>query len=189
MDIYFLRHAEAETTVRGVCAGQGTACSGLTEYGQVQLEHIRAVLPSLSLNKVQIYTSPLLRTCQTAHMLGHYYKSSEIVQPGLRERDYGDWEGVSFESVRDDLSAGVTPPGGESHYAFCQRVQATLHSILIGMHENASPWIVSHGGVWQALHDHAGIDAPWIHPGDIYRIDGASFGGGVLKIEAVFISR
>ncbi|MGG3281906.1 histidine phosphatase family protein [Paenibacillus solani] len=96
----------------------------------------------------RIYCSDLLRCRQTLNVilsdskmpaipedeaLGRFIPGVEY-DPRLRELDFGDWEGNTYEDLKSDLSyrrwidnpAEVTPPNGESWEAFRSRVQAFL---------------------------------------------------------------
>jgi broad specificity phosphatase PhoE len=76
-------------------------------------------------------TSPALRAIQTAESLG----LNAVVEPLLRDCDYGRWVGRSFEEVQRDEPAAIaawlqdpaaTPHGGESVVALIERMTAWL---------------------------------------------------------------
>lgn len=110
---------------------------------------------------VRIYCSDLLRCKQTLSMILSDSRIAAVsdeevpggfipgvdYDPQLRELDFGDWEGKTYEDLKSDLSyrrwidnpAEVTPPNGESWQAFYSRVQAFLTGLYsdlkIRLHE------------------------------------------------------
>lgn len=113
----------------------------------------------------RIYCSDLLRCRQTLNIilsdskraavpedgaLGQFIPGVEY-DPRLRELDFGDWEGKTYEELKSNLSyrrwidnpAEVTPPNGESWEAFRSRVQAFLTGLYsdlkILLHEEVDP--------------------------------------------------
>jgi broad specificity phosphatase PhoE len=115
------------------------------------------------------WMSPELRTRQTTEAL----QLEAIALSVLRDCDYGDWRGTSFEEVvaRDPegISAwlrdpAATPHGGESLLSLMQRVTEWLEG------ENAMnrrTIVVTHASIIRAAILHA-IDAP---PKSFWRID------------------
>ncbi|MBT2765129.1 histidine phosphatase family protein [Paenibacillus sp. ISL-20] len=106
---------------------------------------------------VRIYCSDLLRCRQTLNVILSDSTMSAIPDdedpgrliPGveydlrLRELDFGDWEGNTYEDLKSDISyrcwidnpAEVTPPNGESWEAFCSRIQAFLTGLYLDLKE------------------------------------------------------
>jgi broad specificity phosphatase PhoE len=162
MSFYFMRHGLAWRTLEGVCAG-ALECSGLTPEGR---EAVVARLKSLAadLRFDRVVTSPIRRAQETALFLSQNFETDSL----WREREYGEWEGVSFESVKHRLTALETPPGGESHDDFTARVIQALDTYAC---TDQNILVISHGGVWQAMHDAARTIAPWIEPGDLYQVN------------------
>ncbi len=115
------------------------------------------------------WVSPELRTRHTADAL----QLKAIALSVLRDCDYGDWRGSSFEEVlaRDPGGASrwlgdpaVTPHGGESLLSLMQRVAEWLEG------ENATSCrtiVVTHASIIRAAIIHA-IDAA---PKSFWRID------------------
>ena len=86
-----------------------------------------------------LLTSPMLRTRQTAAIIGARIGLEPIVVDGLQEGRFGDWDGLTFAEVMTgwpDLMADwlaspdVSPPGGESVRAVVIRVSSALDGIL-----------------------------------------------------------
>ncbi|MGE7827049.1 histidine phosphatase family protein, partial [Paenibacillus sp. NPDC093718] len=105
---------------------------------------------------VRIYCSDLLRCRQTLNVILSDLKMAApddevlsriipgvVYDPRLRELDFGDWEGKTYEDLKSDISyrrwidtpAEVTPPNGESWEAFRSRVQAFLNDLYLDLKE------------------------------------------------------
>lgn len=87
-----------------------------------------------------IVSSPLLRCRETAGAVATRLGLEAGVEEGLRETDFGAWEGLTFTQVReryaDDLSAWLASPdvaptgGGESFNSVAARVAATRDALI-----------------------------------------------------------
>jgi broad specificity phosphatase PhoE len=99
----------------------------LDEHGRIGAASLVGRLPHAD----RCWTSPELRTRQTAEAL----QPSANVQPVLRDCDYGDWRGRTFEEVyaREPEAVAAwlrdpaaTPHGGESILGLMRRVAGWL---------------------------------------------------------------
>ncbi len=99
----------------------------IDERGRKRATALAAELPRAA----QYWTSPELRTRQTAEALG----LSAVSLPVLRDCDYGSWSGHSFDDVLAREAAAVsnwlrdpaaTPPGGELMLSLMQRAAGWL---------------------------------------------------------------
>jgi len=99
-----------------------------------------------------VVTSPLRRARQTAAEVAAATGAPVQAEDGLRETDFGKWEGLSFaEAARQwpaELTAwladpAVAPPGGESIASTALRVGAALDA-LAAAHPGRTIVIVSH---------------------------------------------
>ena len=108
----------------------------------------------------EVYCSPLLRCRQTADLL--FPTEPLTVVDGLTEMSLGDFEGKSFDALRDspsylawlENSAENTPPGAvETSREFSGRVGETLNAILMHMSKNhiTEAAVVTHGGVLMSM--------------------------------------
>jgi ribonuclease H / adenosylcobalamin/alpha-ribazole phosphatase len=86
-----------------------------------------------------IVASPLLRARATADEVAAACGLPVVLDEGLRETDFGAWEGLRFREVQEGWPAemaawladpAVAPPGGESFAAVSLRVTAALGRIL-----------------------------------------------------------
>lgn len=157
--LLLLRHGETPLSVEKRFSGRGDAA--LTERGVAQARAAALRLASLDIDAV--VTSPLRRARQTAEAFG----VDVVVDDGLAETDFGEWEGFTFGEVREqwpdamaawlaDLS--VAPPGGESFDATFIRVRAARERI-VAAYAGARVVVVSHVTPIKALLRDA-LDAP-----------------------------
>jgi len=103
-----------------------------------------------------VYCSDLQRAIKSAELIAKPHSLTPIIVPSLRERNFGIWEGMSFDEIREkyphefDAWAGnplrFSPMGGESTVEVKERVIDALDKIL-NAHEKQQIAIVSHGGV------------------------------------------
>ena len=112
------------------------------------------------------FTSPLTRAVQTAQAI----RSETIILDGLRELDYGAWEGLTFSQIRlrypalyaargDDPT--LLPPGAESSCCALARFSAAMEEAA-----RRSPGdfaVVAHGGVIALFLEH--VTGRWNKPG------------------------
>ena len=119
-----------------------------------------------------IYSSDLTRARQTAAPLAARNELQARVDPGLRERGFGEFEGLSFKQIeqrwpdqaeawrRRDPDFGAR--GGEVLRDFRDRVVAAV-TRLARAHRGQSIALVTHGGVLDLLYREAtrvALDAP-----------------------------
>ena len=103
-----------------------------------------------------IYASPMKRVQQTLTPFLKNSAPAQIILPGLREVDFGDWSGSNWREVREKF--GVHPydwldeiersavPNGENGVQFRARVETCLFKI-IREHPDQMVAVFSHGGV------------------------------------------
>jgi len=126
----FMRHGETDYNRRGVRCG-GDVDIPLTAKGEEQAaaaaRRILADWPDIDV----ILAGPLLRTRRTAQIVSDALGGRPVIlHDGLLERRLGAWNGLGIEATQADLSAGITPPGGEAEEAFRARVADALSDIL-----------------------------------------------------------
>src|SRR5688500_8441705 len=100
-----------------------------------------------------IYTSPMIRARQTAAPLERLAGVTAIVQDGLSEIAYGEWEGLTVDEVKarwpeafaywaDDVASRGTP-GGETAFHVAARAMRAVEGIRSRRHEG-NVMLVSH---------------------------------------------
>src|SRR2546429_2630188 len=100
-----------------------------------------------------IVASPLQRTVRTAEEVAAVTGIPVLTDEGLRETDFGAWEGLTFAEVRerfpDDLdawlaSAKAAPSGGGESFATVARRIAVTRDKLIARHAGRTVLLVTH---------------------------------------------
>ena len=146
--IYFVRHGETESNVRGVFAGQKDD-SILTEKGKAQAKNTAQTVKSEVPKIDRIICSPLKRTVETAQIiardLGFDLNKIEI-DKRIIEHDTGSMTGTPFAGVSS--IALTTAPGAENSDEFRNRVYACIKE-LSELPETIL--VVSHGAVGRML--------------------------------------
>ncbi|WP_208818331.1 bifunctional RNase H/acid phosphatase [Streptomyces marokkonensis] len=147
-----LRHGETPLTPQKRFSGSGGSDPSLSGIGREQAEKVAAALARRGTVQA-IVASPLARTRETAGIVAARLGLDVSVEDGLRETDFGAWEGLTFGEVRErhpeDLNAWLASPdaeptgGGESFAATATRVAATRDK-LIAAHANRTVLLVTH---------------------------------------------
>ncbi len=162
-----LRHGETPLTPQKRFSGSGGSDPTLSDAGRHQAERVatalaprvprtgRSGLAGLAgLGTVEaVVSSPLARCRETAQPVAARLGLDVRIEDGLRETDFGAWEGLTFAEVRerhpDDLNAWLGSPaaeptgGGESFEAVAQRV-AEARDNLLAAHAGRTVLLVSH---------------------------------------------
>ncbi|GGN92152.1 bifunctional RNase H/acid phosphatase [Streptomyces albiflavescens] len=147
-----LRHGETLLTPQKRFSGSGGSDPSLSDVGREQAERVAAALAARGTIQA-IVASPLTRTRETAGAVAARLGLDVVIEDGLRETDFGAWEGLTFGEVRerypDDLNAWLASPkaeptgGGESFAATARRM-ATTRDKLIASYAGRTVLLVSH---------------------------------------------
>ncbi|MEF8726932.1 MAG: histidine phosphatase family protein [Accumulibacter sp.] len=154
--IYLVRHGATELTAEDRFAGSSDV--PLSDEGRRQVACLAERLKREKLDAA--YASPLQRTMDTARAVVLAHGLKPIAEPGLREIDYGHWEGLrrsdvqctfqaEYGSWQDDPFA-VAPLGGESGVNVLNRALPTLRAI-VERHRQRTVLLVSHKGTNRLL--------------------------------------
>ncbi|WP_406057885.1 bifunctional RNase H/acid phosphatase [Streptomyces sp. NBC_01077] len=129
-----LRHGETALTPEKRFSGSGGTDPELSAAGLRQAEAVAEALAARGTVQ-EIVSSPLTRCRQTAAAVAARLGLDVRIEQGLRETDFGAWEGMTFGEVRErhpeDLDAWLASPkaaptgGGESFATVARRVAAT----------------------------------------------------------------
>lgn len=114
------------------------------------------------------YSSPLSRARETMRLISPDFAGEIICVPELREIDLGEWEGKTYDEVRDEWNeifeargrdfAHTAPPGGESFADLQKRTVPAFEKILADCPEG-DILIVAHGGViWTIMCHYFGFN-------------------------------
>ena len=147
--LFLIRHGETDWNVEG--RYQGQADPPLNDRGLRQAHELGDKLASVNLDL--LYTSPLLRSEQTAQIISRKLAIPFYKDERLMEINQGKWQTrlrSEIEALYPDLFRRwetepweVTPPGGESLEQVGQRVFAAIDELL-QKHSGKRIGIVSH---------------------------------------------
>ena len=155
--LYLLRHGEVETRYHRFFGGSRIDME-LSPRGQQQARALAAYLRQTHFNN--IYVSPMKRAQQTLAPLAEQYLEPAITLADLREVDFGDWTGLSWQQVQDKYKVSAFEwlnllekggiPGAETTAQLCARVEPCLRRIL---HDcpGQTVAVVCHGGIVRVL--------------------------------------
>lgn len=139
---------------------QGHTDIDLNEHGRVQARRLGAALREETL--AAIYASDLRRARATAEAVARHHGLPVHTHPGLRERGFGQFEGLTWAEIearhpeaalawRKRHPDFVPPRGGESLRQLRERIIATVHA-LAARHVGEQILMVAHGGVLDVLY-------------------------------------
>ena len=147
--VILARHGQTEWNRHKMLMGR--IDQPLTEEGFSQAEALAEQLKDFGITT--IVSSPMLRAKQTAETVGNRLGIVPIkVHQELRERNYGQDEGRMISELKAEARARgtlyflETPPAGEAHSDFEERVTRAFDEI-IEQHSGEKILIVSHSGV------------------------------------------
>ena len=95
--IILARHGETQWNVEEVFRGRIDI--ELNETGIKQAELLAEYLSGIKIDAV--YSSPLRRALKTAEMIASYHKLDVEIAPGLVDFDYGEWQSLAHQQVKD----------------------------------------------------------------------------------------
>eukprot|EP00882_Tetradesmus_deserticola_P020841 GHRQ01022526.1.p1 GENE.GHRQ01022526.1~~GHRQ01022526.1.p1 ORF type:complete len:378 (+),score=181.86 GHRQ01022526.1:160-1293(+) len=169
-ELVLVRHGETDWNREHRLQGQQQPGPPLNQRGWQQCELLRGVLQQRFTHFDAVVSSDLLRTVQTAQVLAAAYSIQVQQHPGLRERNLGLLQGLTYAegpvaqpaawaALQRGSSSTRIPGGGESLNDLRQRMAATLLDIA-GQYPGKRVLLVSHGGALHAAHRAArGYDA------------------------------
>ena len=119
-EIILVRHGETEWNVAEIFRGRIDI--DLNEMGIKQAGLLAEYLSNVKIDA--IYSSPLKRALKTAEIVAGYHKLDVDIAPGLTDFNFGKWQGLSHQEVKDKYKqlyaewinhpAQVKMPAGES---------------------------------------------------------------------------
>ncbi|MCQ4082152.1 bifunctional RNase H/acid phosphatase [Streptomyces sp. RB6PN25] len=147
-----LRHGETALTPQKRFSGSGGGDPELSEAGRRQAQQVAAVLAARGTIQA-VVSSPLTRCRQTADIVAARLGLDVRVDDGLRETDFGAWEGLTFAEVKErhpeDLeawlaSAKAAPTGGGESFAAVARRVALCRDKLLARYTGKTVLLVTH---------------------------------------------
>jgi len=156
MIVYLVRHGQTDGSREGRFCGAIDIPLNATGHAMAEaLASFYAGEPWTA-----IYSSPLQRAQETAQPLCKRTGLPLSVEPGLREIEYGTWEGLLPEEARardpklfaawDADPGSVAPPGGESGRQIADRAVRALENIR-ARHSDGQVLAVAHKATIRVL--------------------------------------
>lgn len=143
--IYLIRHGLPEfPDGRRQCIGSTDL--PLSGEGMLQASEMARALPTVS----AVFSSPLTRAMEAARVI----RPDFTILDGLRELDYGQWEGLTFPEIRRDYpelyaararDLSLQPPGAESREVELARFSAAMEEAARRSLDDLA--VVAHGGI------------------------------------------
>ncbi|MEX1006694.1 MAG: histidine phosphatase family protein [Acidimicrobiia bacterium] len=190
--LLLVRHGESTWNADG--RWQGQADPPLSLLGEQQ-----ALDAAKHVNGVDaLWSSDLGRARQTAEIMAEHLGLEVRIEPRLRERDAGEWQGRTRAEIEEQwpgyLTSGRRPPGFEGNDALLARALAAIAGIR-AVHDGQSVLVVTHGGIVRTLEQHldgmdtllANLGGRWLES----QANGAGWwlGNRVLLLEGVTVTR
>jgi 2,3-bisphosphoglycerate-dependent phosphoglycerate mutase len=174
--LILVRHAETEFNAARVIQMPAAV---LSEHGRTQAKLLARRLAGAGVTR--ILSSDLPRAVETAQFVSISTGVAVEQEPALRERDFGDLRGRSYDSLPfNPLPADFSPPNGESSDTFYARLASAWQRIVAGAAETSGNLlVVTHGLVCRAL------VSRYVEPGSVGEIPKAWFNTSVTEISAV----
>lgn len=184
MKLYLIRHGETDWNKMGRL--QGRSDVPLNESGRTDAVRIGKALAEVPFDR--IYSSPLKRAVETAHLIRGERDIPLVTDDRLMEMAFGSYEGNTFRDSKDPVMIEMmtrffkapetycAPEGGEEFAQVCERTDEFLDFLGRTEKEDACVLIVGHGALLKALQ---------LHP--LGRSIAEFWGGGVQKNCAVSV--
>lgn len=160
-DIILIRHGETDwNRVRRM---QGHLDIGLNAHGRLQARALATALADESVDA--IYASDLQRARDTAQVIAAAHHKQVNIEPLLRERCYGAFEGLMYDEISAHYPQAFSQWRARDPYARFpagERSAETLHEFslravaavthLAHQHQDGKIIIVTHGGVLDCIY-------------------------------------
>jgi broad specificity phosphatase PhoE len=161
-ELLLVRHGETDWNAEGKL--QGHTDRPLNDYGRRQAQALADRLAGQRIDAV--YASDLARARETAEILGAKLGLTVVVDPDLREKNWGNWEGltsderlhIEFEGetseAHRDRTLGAVQRIVErhpderivvvTHGGSLRRIQAAVSGLALPVIENCAVWGLTH---------------------------------------------
>lgn len=148
-----VRHGESVGNIKKLF--HGITDSALTSKGLEQANRVAHFLNTRSTPFSALYCSPLQRAHQTAKQVAKVLQMKEQVVDDLHEIDFGSWEELTIQELRDDhqfwekaqADDDFAPHGGESPRMLGNRVAQCLQALVV-KHPGEHIIAVGHGAAY-----------------------------------------
>jgi probable phosphoglycerate mutase len=146
-----MRHGQADNNVNRILVGRYIE-SHLTEYGKRQVADAAMYLKSISITKV--YTSPVVRTVETAKIVCRILELDYEVDERLYEIELGKLVGMNFEEIvqkfgnlflkfYNENDPSLTTYGVESFFSVKSRMKNLLDEVMEN-HQDENVLLITH---------------------------------------------
>jgi broad specificity phosphatase PhoE len=154
--LYLVRHGEVEARYHRVFGGRIDM-----ELSPLGHEQVKAAADYFQRHPPHVmYASPMKRVQQTLAPLAQWTGLTSVILSGLREVDFGEWTGLSWEQVYERFKVSAfdwltqletgSIAQAESTADFRQRVDEALRKILTES-PNKEIAVIAHGGTIRML--------------------------------------
>jgi broad specificity phosphatase PhoE len=152
--LILVRHGETDWNAQH--RWQGHSDTALNEAGREQARRLASELEPVD----ALYSSDLARARETAEIIAERLGLEIRLDPRLRERGFGSWEGRTSEEIevsfpeeqqrwRGGIGAGAHD--AEQFEAFAARVGSFVDDV-VPRHADEDVLVVSHGGTIRVIH-------------------------------------
>ncbi len=131
----------------------------LSDLGVDETENVVKYLKARAVKNDVIYSSPALRTQQSAMLISKFFKQDYETIDNLTPRRCGGWNGMTYSEILEEFPNGISdildnpekllPEGGESAVTFINRIKTEIDE-LVNNNEGNRIIIVTHPDVIQA---------------------------------------
>jgi broad specificity phosphatase PhoE len=160
--LLLVRHGETDWNRDG--RWQGGSDTSLNDVGR---EQARALADRLDGDIAAVYSSDLARARETADIVAAKLGLAVQIDPRLRERGFGSWEGLTITEIEERFAdahrrwlagEGAGADDAEPFEDFFVRVSDFLADVL-RLHPEEEVLVISHGGSIRVIHAlAAGVD-------------------------------
>jgi probable phosphoglycerate mutase len=163
--LFLVRHGETALSAEDCFSGAEGV--DLSDTGRAQAARLGSRLSAEGI--CAVYSSPLSRAMDTAHIVSKGWNATPIAVDGLREISHGHWEGLRRQAVEAQFAVEYAmweqdpftfaPSGGESGVAVLARALPAIRDI-ISANQGSKVLVVSHKATIRLLLSSLlGIDA------------------------------
>ena len=152
--LLLVRHGETDWNRDG--RWQGHSDTHLNEVGRDQARRVAGELSDVDV----VYTSDLARARETAEIIATAQGLDVHLEPRLRERSFGAWEGLTMPEIEVEFGEALARwlagegPGAEDAEpfdAFATRVAGFVHEVP-ERHPDQTVLLIGHGGSIRVIH-------------------------------------
>lgn len=165
--LLLVRHGQSEWNAVG--RWQGQADPPLSDLGRQQARAAAKAIEGVD----AVFTSDLTRAAETARIIAEDIGVGPVIpDPGLRERDAGEWSGLTRDEIHERYPGYLPddrhrtfapgseaelrrPPGWEPDAEVLARVLEAIHRVHLVVGDGDG-LVVTHGGVIYVLEGHLG---------------------------------